>query len=221
MEDMADSDSDESERAVFVQEVCQSVVDVSYTIPKRYNKEVNGKKRLLTTSIVGIFFNMIIGTLLHFTFEWFGCFKPFGAVMPVNESVWEHTKMHFLPVILYSFIEFIFVRKHTNYFMLSKFVNITSAIVINVSIFYFYTIWIDHNVAIDVIIFYCSITIGQANGYFIFMVRGKPMPGISVISALLVMVFGSLLILFTYMPPYLPIFIDSNTEQTGIHCNAH
>lgn len=53
-------------------------------------------------TLIGIVFSMTAGVLLHFLYEWTGRNPVVGAFSPVNESVWEHLKLLFFPV-LYSF----------------------------------------------------------------------------------------------------------------------
>jgi hypothetical protein len=48
------------------------------------------KNEILNWQIFGIFFILIIGSMLHFLFEWSGYLLPVGAIAAVNESVWEH-----------------------------------------------------------------------------------------------------------------------------------
>lgn len=42
-----------------------------------------------------------VGALLHFVYEWSGEQKVVGWLAPVNESVWEHLKLVWLPVFLW------------------------------------------------------------------------------------------------------------------------
>ena len=45
--------------------------------------------------LAGIVFTVIIGTMLHFTFELSGNQPVVGVFSAVNESVWEHLKLGF------------------------------------------------------------------------------------------------------------------------------
>ena len=70
------------------------------------------KKRLKHCMIIGIFFVLITGTLSHFYYDWSGRSHIVGFFTPVNESVWEHMKLVFFPMLLYSlFIIFKFREK--------------------------------------------------------------------------------------------------------------
>ena len=52
--------------------------------------------------IVGIIVICIIGTLLHFTYEWSHHKKIVALFSAVNESTWEHIKIAMTPTILWS-----------------------------------------------------------------------------------------------------------------------
>ncbi len=58
---------------------------------------------LKSSTILGICFVLIIGTLSHFVYEWTGESYITGFFFPVNESTWEHMKLIFFPMLLYSF----------------------------------------------------------------------------------------------------------------------
>ena len=50
----------------------------------------------ISLTIAGILCVSILGTLLHFTYRWSGR-NP--LIAPVNESVWEHMKLLFFPML--------------------------------------------------------------------------------------------------------------------------
>ncbi|MCI5621370.1 MAG: DUF6512 family protein [Lachnospiraceae bacterium] len=53
-------------------------------------------------TIAGVLFVMILGTLSHFFYEWSGLNIIVGLFSPVNESTWEHMKLCFFPMLVYS-----------------------------------------------------------------------------------------------------------------------
>lgn len=55
-----------------------------------------------TYLITGFFFTAILGTLAHFFYEWSGSNILVSLFAPVNESTWEHMKLLFFPVLLWS-----------------------------------------------------------------------------------------------------------------------
>ncbi len=61
-------------------------------------------KQLKCYFLTGILFVLITGTLSHFLYEWTGRNFLVGLFTPVNESVWEHLKLLFFPMLLFSAI---------------------------------------------------------------------------------------------------------------------
>lgn len=60
--------------------------------------------KLKSYTFSGILFVLILGSLSHFFYEWSDHNFIIGLFSPVNESVWEHMKLVFFPMLLYSFI---------------------------------------------------------------------------------------------------------------------
>ena len=61
-------------------------------------------------TVLGMIFTGITGTLLHFLFQW-STYKPAIALFSsVNESTWEHLKLLFFPVLLYTLLECILYK---------------------------------------------------------------------------------------------------------------
>ena len=55
----------------------------------------------ISLTIAGILCVSILGTLLHFPYRWSGRNPLIGLIAPVNESVWEHMKLLFFPMLLF------------------------------------------------------------------------------------------------------------------------
>lgn len=53
--------------------------------------------------IEGIIFVLITGSIAHFIYDWSGENALIGFLVPINESIWEHMKLCFFPMLLYSF----------------------------------------------------------------------------------------------------------------------
>ena len=54
-------------------------------------------------TIIGIIFVLLAGTLAHFLYDLSDNNHVIGLFTPVNESIWEHMKLVFFPMLLYSF----------------------------------------------------------------------------------------------------------------------
>ena len=59
--------------------------------------------KLKCYTITGILFVIITGTISHFVYEWSQNNFILGFFFPVNESTWEHMKLLFFPMLIYSF----------------------------------------------------------------------------------------------------------------------
>lgn len=66
-------------------------------------------KKLLKYQILSAIFTIILGTLLHFTYEWSGNNAFVGAFSSINESTWEHLKLAFYPMLITSIIRLFFI----------------------------------------------------------------------------------------------------------------
>lgn len=64
-----------------------------------YNATMN---KLKSYTIIGTVFVIIVGSVSHFIYEWSGNNFILGFFFPVNESTWEHMKLCFFPMLLYS-----------------------------------------------------------------------------------------------------------------------
>ena len=55
-------------------------------------------------SVIGVFFVLLAGTLAHFLYDLSGENAFVGLFVPVNESVWEHMKLLFVPLFLFTIV---------------------------------------------------------------------------------------------------------------------
>ena len=102
---------------------------------------MNEKVNIKSWHIIGIFFTLILGTLLHFTYKWSGSNPIVGFFSAVNESTIEHLKMIFVPFFLFSILEYFAYGKDISGFVLTKALSVSIGIITIVVVFYLY-IWI-------------------------------------------------------------------------------
>lgn len=60
---------------------------------------------LKKSTLGGILWTLVIGTLSHFFYQWSGKNFFVGLLSPVNETVWEHLKLLFYPALFYMLAE--------------------------------------------------------------------------------------------------------------------
>ncbi len=174
------------------------------------------KNKLLRWEIFGMIFIIIVGTLFHFLFEWFFSWPPIGAITAVNESVWEHLKLPYWPLVIFSLIEYKFIKENAKNIIIGK----SFAAIINIStiliVFYSYTAILGTELLIiDIMSFFIGVIIGQFVSYKIMTLKELP-EWLTITSWIILIGLGFSLIIFTYLPPHLPIFQDSETGLYGI-----
>lgn len=175
-----------------------------------------GKRSVLFYELVGMIFIIIIGSVLHFTFEWSGNQPIVGLFSAVNESVWEHLKLAFWPALLFAIIEYPTLKKMVNNFTFAKTVGTYLMVFIIPVIFYSYTSVTGKSIfAIDISTFVVAVIIGQLLSYKLLMYRKLP-GNFNRVSLIALILLGLAFVLFTFYPPQLPIFKDPITGRYGL-----
>jgi hypothetical protein len=174
------------------------------------------QRSLLKWELTGIAVIFLLGSLFHFMFELTGSHAAAGAFFPVNESVFEHLKMTFWPAIIWWAFTCCSYKANPRNFFVSRAAALFVMPAVTLILFYGYTSlsgW--ENVFVDIFIFLLSVAAGQMAGYWI--TKSKPLPSwLAGISIFLIIALGFIYIYFTYYPPHLPIFMDSNTHAYGL-----
>lgn len=171
-------------------------------------------KQLKQYTIIGIIFVLIAGTLAHFLYNWTGNNPVIGLFTAINESIWEHMKLLFFPMLVYSLIMILkFHRKYS---------CITSALCFGILVgtfliplfYYVYTSILGKNVFIvDISIFILSIVIAFWLSYKLTL-SCKLEPYLFLLCILVCILFVCFLV-FTYHPPDVTIFQDPTIITSG------
>ena len=123
-------------------------------------------KQLKKYIIIGIIFVLITGTLAHFFYEWTGNNYVTGLFTPVNESVWEHMKLLFFPMLIYLFVVFFKLRSDNPCIISAFCFGILLGTFLIPVFFYAYTSILGRNIfALDVGIFVLSTLIAFYSVY--------------------------------------------------------
>ena len=173
-------------------------------------------KKALIYEIIGTLFIIFLGSAFHFTYELSGKLAVVGAFSAVNESVWEHLKLAFWPSLLWLLIEYLLIRKLTNNFLPSKTIGTCTMIALIPIAFYLYTSIAGGSIfAIDITTYIIAVIIGQIVSYTLFK-QNQLSRNADKIALIILVILGTAFIIFTFYPPHLLIFQDSNTGQYGI-----
>ncbi|MGI5892764.1 MAG: DUF6512 family protein [Bacillota bacterium] len=161
----------------------------------------------ISTIIIGL-----AGTGLHFVYKLSGKSAIVGLIASVNESVWEHTKLAFIPMMIFWLILIFFQKKgQINHGPKAAVSGIFSTIISIIFIplfFYTYSEGLGiHSLALDISFFYICILIGQAIGAHIYN-RTTPPPIAGIIAIASFIALFIIYAIFTFNPPNIPIFIS-------------
>ncbi len=174
------------------------------------------RKSTRSYELAGIVFIVIIGSMLHFTFELSGHQPLVGVFSAVNESVWEHLKLGFWPALMWTLLEYRSIKKSTNNFLIAKTVGIYLIPIVIPILFYSYTAVLGESVlVIDIITFVLAVIVGQLVSYKLLTYKRLPHI-LNEISLVALVLLGVAFVLFTFYPPHLPLFRDPVTGEYGI-----
>ncbi|MDE5779066.1 MAG: hypothetical protein K2I10_11255 [Lachnospiraceae bacterium] len=169
-------------------------------------------KHLKSYTIIGIIFVLITGTLAHFLYDWSGNNYIVGYFTPINESIWEHMKLIFFPMLIYSlFIIFKFKETYP-YITSSLYFGILTGTLLIPILFYAYISVLGKDIFIlDIGIFILSIIIAFLLSYKLTLsCRLEPY---TFLLCFLVCILFICFILFTYQPPSARIFENPTISQ--------
>ena len=74
------------------------------------------KESIPRWQIAGFLFTSVLGTFLHFLFDLTGGSTVAALFSAVNESIWEHIKLIYYPMLIFSLIVWQFWGKQTETF---------------------------------------------------------------------------------------------------------
>lgn len=175
-------------------------------------------KKLKTVQIVVIILAIVFGTLLHFTYEWSGENRIVGLFSATNESVWEHLKLVFYPMLILAIVEYFVVKKEANNYIEAKSLGVFLAIAFIIVFYYTYTGIIGKNFfIIDILTFIISIILGEWVSYKLMIRKSESTTLSKILSLAIIFYFLISFILFTYNPPNINLFKDPTQIMNRIY----
>ena len=157
----------------------------------------------------------IVGTVLHFLFDWLKCAKWIAPISGVNESTWEHMKLLFWPTFIFAIIQSFWFRDKENFWCIKLRSTALGLILIPI-LFYTYNGAIGKSPDwINITIFFVS-----AAALYIYEARLFKREDIRCKNpkfAFAALCFiAALFVLFTFKTPKIGIFRDPITGKYGI-----
>ena len=162
------------------------------------------KKSILRLEVISTIFIMISGVILHFAYEWSGNNILVGILTPINESVWEHLKLLFFPMLVTLIIGYFYEGEDYENYICSKTLGIISSMIFTVIAFYTYSGIIGTNIDfINIALFFVAVILGQYISYKnIFSNKSCNLKTTITFLILVALLF----IYFTFSPPNIALF---------------
>ena len=173
------------------------------------------QKSILKFEIISTIFIIILGVLLHFTFDWSNGNAFVGTFSPVNESIWEHLKLLYFPMVITIIVGYFYEGKNIENYLCAKTFGIIISMIFTIIAYYTYSGVIGKYIdVVNIIIFILAVIIGQYVSYK--KLKSKFYCNNLVAIIILVIIYLYFLV-FTFYPPQIGLFKDPVTGTFGIY----
>lgn len=193
-------------------------MDIINKLKSRFFERSQEERRAILMG--GLFFVIctVLGVLFHFAFDFLGGAIYLAPFVPVNESVWEHLKLIFVPYILILMpIEYFVYGRYVKKFVSARLIGVLVAMTFVVM--EFYTIkgaFGEPPAAVNIIIYCIATLIAYLLQLYISLTAKKDCSSTvkftSIVILAAIFVFFTV---FTYYPPMLPLFLDPTGAGYG------
>lgn len=166
-------------------------------------------KKIRNWQIIAVLFTLVLGTLLHFTYEWSENNQIVGTFSAINESTWEHLKLLSFPMLIFAIFEGINIYKETNNYIEAKTIGIIFGMLFITVFFFTYTGIIGTNFAVlDIGSFFVGVILSEIIAYKIMQMKSFSTNKTKHISIILIIIITLCFIIFTFNPPNINYFRD-------------
>ena len=173
------------------------------------------KRNIALWQLVGFFVTCILGTLLHFLYDWTGGSILAAPFSGVNESTWEHMKLLFWPMFLYAVIQSRFFQDRSDFWCIKLRGILIGSTLIPV-LFYTYNGAIGRSPDwLNIAIFFVAAAAAYISETVMFR-KGNVKCGSSRTAFVLLCLIAALFVIFTFITPKIGIFRDPLTGTYGI-----
>ena len=159
----------------------------------------------------------LIGSVLHFLFDWTKHNRFVAIFSAVNESYWEHIKIAVWPVLLLQLVLFSLGGYQISSFVPAATVALYSIPVSMVGLVFLYKSATKRNILwLDISIFFVCIAIAQSI-FVLLLGELSPTSGTVVMSSLFLLGLIVAFLIFTFRPPKEPdVFMDPISKDYGL-----
>ena len=157
----------------------------------------------------------LLGTVLHFLYDWLGAAVWIAPFSGVNESTWEHMKLLFWPMFLFAIFQSFFFKDMNNYWCIKLRGTLLGLVLIPV-LFYTYNGVIGESPDwINIAIFFIAAAFAYLYETYLFIKGDIPCKSSKLPIAVLCCI-ALLFVIFTFITPEIGIFKDPLTGNYGL-----
>ncbi|MEN9954981.1 MAG: hypothetical protein RLZZ41_645 [Actinomycetota bacterium] len=162
----------------------------------------------------------LLGSALHFLFDWTKHNRLVALFSAVNESYWEHIKIAIWPVFLLQIVLFSLGGYQILSFVPAATIALYSIPVSMVGLVFIYKALTKRNILwLDISIFFVCVAIAQSI-FVLILGQLSPTTGTVVISSLFLLGLVVAFLLFTIRPPKEPdVFVDPINKRYGLRAH--
>lgn len=173
--------------------------------------------RVARWQLGGFLFVCAAGTALHFLYQWSGesvAAAPFAAV---NESVWEHMKLLFWPMLLWAGAERAVLGGYSRGFWPAKALGTLLGLALIPALYYTYTGALEVSVMwVDIAIFFVAAAAAFLAETRMLARDWRCRGGARASALVLLLLLSAAFVLCTFVPPRVPLFRDPVTGFYGL-----
>lgn len=169
---------------------------------------------------IGFLFVSILGTLLHFLFAWTGGSIIAAPISAVNESIWEHMKLLYYPMMLFAWIQYRSWGQSISAFWCIKLEGMALGLALIPVLYYTYTGILGISADwFNITIFFLAA--GAAFRAETKLFQNDPHCSLSGRAALVLFLLPALIFaILTFLPPRIPFFEDPLTGTYGFQLSS-
>ena len=175
------------------------------------------RKRLFFWELAGFLFTSAVGSLLHFVYEWSGGSLAAAVVSAVNESTWEHMKMLFVPMFLFSVVQVCVLGRNYPNFLAVRAVSILTGLALIPVLYYTYTgVWGQMRDWANIAVFFLAALGAFLLDFYLLRRNRLSAPWQQVLGLIVLWALAFCFVWCTFRPPNIALWRDPLTGTYGI-----
>jgi len=185
-------------------------------------KGVSVQKPIRNWIFYGVPAAFILGTVLHFLYDWTGKSTVAGIFSPVNESIWEHLKLPFWPLLIWWIVGYFLLGKkggasRARWFSAAA-VSLWVSVLFVIVVHYTYEgVFGGDTMLVDILAMLAGIALGQLLAYNLYKRNPDMKGGFFILALIAILLLLAAIVAFTFAPPKIPLFMDTQSKTYGIY----